>query len=128
MDAIASDHAPHNRIEKEREFDQAPFGILGLETSVSLALDRLLHAGRVDLIRLVSLYTAGPARILNLPRGTLAPGAVADITVLDLDRRVQVDLGALRSKSRNCPYQGWKLRGAPVLTMVGGRIVFDDRA
>ena len=128
VDAIASDHAPHNRIEKEREFDQAPFGILGLETSVSLALDRLLHAGRVDLIRLVSLYTAGPARILNLPRGTLAPGAVADITVLDLDRRVQVDLGALRSKSRNCPYQGWKLRGAPVLTMVGGRIVFDDRA
>jgi len=127
VDAIASDHAPHNPIEKEMEFDQAPFGILGLETSVPLALDRLLHAGRVDLTRLVSLYTIGPARILNIPRGTLAVGAVADITVLDLDRQIEVSVGAFRSKCRNAPYQGWKLKGAPILTLVGGRIVFDGR-
>ncbi len=125
VDAIASDHAPHNRIEKEMEFDQAPFGILGLETSVSLALDRLFHAGLVDLTRLVGLYTTGPARILRLERGTLAAGVAADITVLDLDKSVSVDQGIFRSKSRNAPYQGWKLRGAPVLTMVGGRVAFD---
>jgi dihydroorotase len=128
VDAIASDHAPHNAIEKEMEFDQAPFGILGLETSVSLALDRLLHAGILDLTRLVSLYTTGPARILKLSRGTLAPGAVADITVVDLQRTVEVNQGAFRSKSRNAPFQGWKLKGAPVLTLVGGRIVFDGRS
>jgi dihydroorotase len=127
LDAIASDHAPHNAIEKSVEYDQAPFGILGLETSVSLALDRLLHGKVIDLRRLVSLYTIGPARILNLDRGTLSPGAVADVTVLDLDREVKVDLSAHRSRSRNAPYQGWRLKGAPILTLVGGRIVFDAR-
>jgi dihydroorotase len=128
VDAIASDHAPHNPIEKEMEFDQAPFGILGLETSVSLALDRLFHSGLLDLTRLVSLYTLGPAGILKLDRGTLGHGAVADVSVLDLNQAVEVDRGTFRSKSRNAPYQGWKLKGAPVLTMVGGRIVFDGRA
>ncbi len=128
LDAIASDHAPHNAIEKNVEFDQAPFGILGLETSVSLALDRLVHGKVLDLPRLVSLYTTGPARILRLDRGTLAPGAAADITVLDLAREVTVDLSTHRSKSRNAPYQGWRLRGAPILTLVGGRIVFDARS
>jgi dihydroorotase len=128
IDAIASDHAPHNSVEKELEFDQAPFGILGLETAVPLALDRLLHAGRVDLSRLIALFTTGPARILNLPKGTLAPGATADITVLDLEKRVQVKVGDFRSKSRNAPYEGWTLKGAPILTLVGGRIAFDGRA
>jgi dihydroorotase len=128
LDAIASDHAPHNIVEKSVEFDQAPFGIVGLETSVPLALDRLVRGKVVDLRRLISLYTTGPARILNLERGTLAPGAVADVTVLDLDKEVTVDSSTQRSKSRNAPYQGWKLRGAPILTMVGGRIVFDARS
>ena len=127
LDAIASDHAPHNAIEKDAEFDHAPFGIVGLETSVSLALDRLYHGGVVDLPRLVALYTTGPAGILNLDRGTLAPGQPADITVLDPDRERTVDLAAQRTKSRNAPYQGWKLKGAPILTLVGGRVVFDDR-
>jgi dihydroorotase len=128
LDAIASDHAPHNIVEKSVEFDQAPFGIVGLETSVPLALDRLVRGKVVDLRRLIALYTIGPARILNLERGTLAPGAVADVTVLDLDKEVTVDPSTQRSKSRNAPYQGWKLRGAPILTMVGGRIVFDARS
>jgi dihydroorotase len=128
VDAIASDHAPHNLLEKQVEFDQAPFGIVGLETSVSLALDRLYHAKVVDLARLVALYTTGPAGILRLDRGTLAPGSVADVTVLDLERAITVDLGTQRSKSHNAPYQGWKLKGAPILTMVAGRIVFDARS
>jgi len=128
VDAIASDHAPHNPVEKEMEFDQAPFGILGLETAVSIALDRLLHAGRVDLHRLIALFTTGPARILNLPRGTLAIGASADITVLDLDKRVEVRVSEFRSKSRNAPYDGWQLKGAPILTLVGGRMAFDGRS
>jgi dihydroorotase len=127
VDAIASDHAPHNAVEKSVEFDQAPFGITGLETSVPLALDRLLRKGLVDLTRLVALYTTGPAKILGLERGTLAPGAVADVTVLDLERETVVNLAAQRTRSRNAPYQGWKLKGAPVLTMVAGRIVFDAR-
>jgi dihydroorotase len=128
VDAIASDHAPHNAVEKSMEFDQAPFGIVGLETSVSLALDRLYRGKVVDLPRLVALYTTGPATILNLDRGTLAPGAAADVTVLDLDRDVVVDLSTQRSKSHNAPYQGWRLKGAPILTLVGGRIVFDARS
>ena len=114
-------------MEKSAEFDDAPFGIVGLETSVGVALDRLYQAGVVDLSRLVALYTSGPAGILNLDRGTLAPGAVADVTVLDLDRELTVDLSTHRSKSRNAPYQGWRLKGAPILTIVGGRIVFDAR-
>ena len=128
LDAIASDHAPHNAIEKNVEFDHAPFGILGLETSVSISLDRLVGAGVLDLKRLVALYTTGPAGILGLKRGTLAPGVAADVTVLDLDRKVEVDVSSFRSRSRNAPYHGWKLRGAPILTLVGGRIVFDGRA
>ncbi len=128
VDAIASDHAPHNAIEKNVEFDHAPFGIVGLETSVSLALDRLVRPGVIDLKRLVALYTQGAARILGIGRGTLAPGAVADVTVLDLGKEVEVNVQSYRSKSRNAPYQGWKLKGRPVLTMVGGRIVFDGRS
>jgi dihydroorotase len=128
VDAIASDHAPHNAVEKSLEFDDAPFGIVGLETSVSLALDRLYHGKIVDLPRLVALYTTGPAGILKLPRGTLSPGSVADVTVLDLDRSRTVDLLSQRSKSRNAPYQGWRLKGAPILTLVGGRIAFDGRS
>jgi len=128
LDAIASDHAPHNAIEKDVEFDHAPFGILGLETSVSISLDRLVGGGVLDLKRLVALYTTGPAGILGLERGTLAPGAPADVTVLDLGRKVEVDVSSFRSRSRNAPYHGWKLRGAPILTLVGGRIVFDGRA
>jgi len=127
LDAIASDHAPHNVIEKDVEFDHAPFGIVGLETSVSLGLDRLVGGGVMDLSRFVGLYTLGPANILRLQRGTLDLGAVADITVLDLHREVIVDVSAFRSRSRNAPYQGWKLKGAPVLTIVAGRIVFDGR-
>jgi dihydroorotase len=127
VDAIATDHAPHHPDEKAVEFCRAPFGIVGLETAVALCLDRLVHGGVIDLPRLVELFTSGPARVLRLPCGTLAPGAAADVTVLDLRKTTRVDPGRFRSKSRNTPFAGWKLRGAPVLTIVGGRIVHDAR-
>lgn len=127
VDAIATDHAPHHRDEKCVEFSCAPFGVVGLETAVPLCLDRLVHSGRIGLSRLVELFTIGPARILRLDRGTLKPGAAADVTVFDLDREFTVDRARFRSKSGNTPFSGWTLRGAPVLTLVGGRVLHDAR-
>jgi dihydroorotase len=128
VDAIATDHAPHRAEEKGLPFARAPFGVVGLETAVSLCLDRLVRLEVVDLTRLVELFTAGPARVLRLTdAGTLAEGAPADLTVLDLDRHVVVDPRRFVSRSRNTPFAGWELRGAPVMTVVAGRIVHDDR-
>ncbi len=127
VDAIATDHAPHHVDEKTVEFSRAPFGVVGLETAVPICLDRLVRGGVVGLPRLVELFTAGPARILRLDRGTLRPGADADVTVLDLERRVVVDPSQFRSKSRNTPFAGWSLRGAAVMTLVAGRVVHDVR-
>jgi len=125
VDAIATDHAPHHRDEKCVEFAAAPFGIVGLETAVSLCLDRLVRPGLIDLRRMVELFTSGPAGVLGLDRGRLAAGATANITVLDLEREVQVDPTKFASKGRNTPFGGWKLVGAPVATIVGGRVVFN---
>ena len=127
VDAIATDHAPHHGDEKSVEFSRAPFGIVGLETAVSLCLDRLVHGGVIDLARLVELLAVGPAAVLGLAKGSLRPGADADVTVLDLERGVKVDAARFFSKSANSPFLGWKLRGAPVATVVGGRIVHDAR-
>ena len=127
VDAIATDHAPHHTDEKCVEFSLAPFGVVGLETAVSLALDRLVHAGVLPLTRLVELFTTGPAGILRLDKGTLRVGVDADVTVLDLERTVHVEPSAFRSKSSNSPFGGWTLRGAPVMTIVGGKIVHDVR-
>jgi dihydroorotase len=123
VDVIATDHAPHHADEKTVEFDRAPFGITGLETAVGLVFDRLVHAGRIPLPRAIELLSTNPARLFNLPGGTLAEGSVADLVVLDPDRRVTVDATRHRSKSRNTPFHGWELRGGVELTMVGGRIV-----
>ena len=127
VDAIASDHAPHNADEKCVEFSQAPFGIVGLETSVSICLDRLVHGGVIGLPRLVELLACGPAAVLRIKKGALRVGDDADITVLDLEREVVVRPASFASKSVNTPFSGWTLRGAPVLTIVGGRIVHDAR-
>ena len=127
IDAIATDHAPHHCDEKCVEFSLAPFGIVGLETAVSICIDRLVHAGVIDLARMVELFTVGPARILGLRKGTLQVGADADLTLLDLDREVEVTPEEFRSKSRNTPFKQWKLRGAPAMTIVGGRVVHDGR-
>jgi dihydroorotase len=125
IDAVASDHAPHCLEEKEVEYDLAPFGVVGLETSVPLGLDRLVAAGRIDLKRFVSLYSTGPARILGVPGGALTPGRPADVTVLSTSRVTTVDPKTFLSKSRNTPFAGSTLKGAAVLTIVGGRVVHD---
>jgi dihydroorotase len=124
IDAIASDHAPHHYDEKAVEFDRAPFGIVGLETAVSLALDRLVATGRLPLRRLIELMSTGPARILGVVGGSLAIGAPADITVLAPDLEVIVDPSRFRSKSRNTPFAGWRLRGGVAATFVGGRALY----
>lgn len=124
IDAIATDHAPHPIDEKMREFDLAPFGVVGLETAVSLALDRLVHSRRIGWRRLVDLFSTAPASILNLNRATLRPGAIADITILDPHRAVVVDARKFHSKSRNTPFDGWHLTGAVKATLVAGRVVY----
>jgi len=127
VDAIASDHAPHHSDEKEVEFSLAPFGVVGLETTVSLCLDRLVRQRVVSLRRLVELLSTGPARVLGVPGGTLAPGSPADVTLLHLDRQTTVRAAAFRSKGRNTPFAGWKLRGKPAGTILGGRRVEPPR-
>lgn len=125
IDAIATDHAPHHADEKALEYDQAPFGITGLETAVGLALDRLVHEGVIGLERLVELCSVNPARIFNLTdRGTLRKGALGDVTILDPDLRWTFDVARSKSKSCNTPFDGWTLRGAAVATIVAGRIVY----
>jgi dihydroorotase len=127
IDAIASDHAPHHADEKALEFDLAPFGIIGLETAVPLAIDRLLHGGHVTLPRLVELLAVNPARILGLQAGGLAEGDAANVTVLDLERIAKVDAAGFASKARNTPFHGRKLKGWPVLTIVAGKVVWKAR-
>jgi len=124
VDCVATDHAPHAQSEKEGEYDRAANGVVGLETAVSVLLDRLVRPGSLDLPTLIARMSSGPARLLNLPGGTLAPGAPADITILDLDRELTIDPATFRSKSRNTPFVRWKVRGAPVATIVGGKITW----
>jgi len=124
VDAIASDHAPHHADEKALEFDHAPFGIIGLETSVGLAFDQLVHPGVISLERLVELCSTNPARILALQdRGTFKTGARADVTILDPEFVWTYEASSSKSKSRNTPFDGYQFRGGAVATMVGGRVV-----
>jgi dihydroorotase len=127
VDAIATDHAPHQADEKCVEFALAPFGVIGLETAVAICLDRLVHGGVIDLRRMVELFTVGPARVLRLDRGRLNVGGAANVTVLDPERRWTIDASRFQSRARNTPFQGFELRGAAVLTLVGGRVVHDSR-
>jgi len=124
VDAIATDHAPHHYDEKKVEYDHAPFGIVGLETAVPLSLDRLMHAGRVRLSRLVELLSVNPARILKVAGGSLSEGVPADITIIAPDLKVRIEAAKLRSRSKNTPFDGWELRGGVAATLVGGRPLF----
>ncbi len=128
IDAIASDHAPHSEEEKDQEYDEAPFGIIGLETSFALACTELYHGKVVDLPRLVALMSTNPARILGLPYGTLRQGSPADITVFDPDAAWTVDEREFASRSRNTPFSGWKMKGRVVSVIVGGRVLMRDGA
>jgi dihydroorotase len=127
IDCVATDHAPHALAEKEGEFDQAASGIVGLETAVPVLLDRLVRPGLLDLATLIERLTAGPARLLKLPGGSLAVGADADVTILDLERELTIDPGRFYSKSRNTPFGGWKVTGMPWMTLIGGRVVMWER-
>ena len=124
VDAIASDHAPHTSDEKCFEFELAPFGILGLETTLAVCLEHLVRPGHLALGRRVELLTSGPARVLCLPGGTLSPGSPAHVTVIDLERRWAIEPKEFRSKSRNTPFGGWPVTGAAVRTIVGGKTGF----
>jgi dihydroorotase len=127
VDVIATDHAPHHADEKMLEFDRAPFGIVGLETAVPIVFDRLVHAGRITQARMIELLSVNAARALGVPGGTLTEGAPADITILDPDKPVRVQASALRSKSKNTPFDGWELRGGVAATIVGGTVVYRAR-
>lgn len=125
IDVIASDHAPHHRDEKEVEFELAAHGIIGLETSLPLAL-RLIREAGLALETLVRAMTINPARILGLPAGHLGPGAPADVTVIDPECVWEADPAAFRSRSRNTPFAGWRMAGKARATVVGGRIVWPE--
>lgn len=124
IDAIATDHAPHPGAEKMQEFERCPFGIIGLETALGLALQRLYHSGKLDLSQLIQLFTQNPARILSLDRGTLRAGAAGDLTIFGLDHQWTYDVNQSPSKSRNTPFNGNTFRGGPVATVVAGQIVW----
>ena len=125
VDAIATDHAPHAPHEKQVEFERAAFGITGLETALALAITQLHREHKMPLTRIVELFTAGPARVFDLPhRGTLAPGSFADVTIFDPKKRWTFEASKSRSMSRNTPFDGWQLTGKTVATIVGGKIVY----
>jgi dihydroorotase len=128
LDVLATDHAPHHYDEKEQAFDDAPFGIVGLETALGLVHTKLVLEGRLDLPTLVERMSVAPAKAFNLPGGTLAEGAPADVTVFDPAAKWVVEATRFLSKSRNTPFGGWELTGRPVLTVVEGSVVWEDGA
>jgi dihydroorotase len=125
IDAIATDHAPHTIQEKEVEFDSAPNGIVGLETAFGLGMTVLVEGEVLSLNQLIARLTSEPARIFNLPKGTLSVGAEADVTIVDPTREWVVDSRKFASRSRNTPFDGWKLRGEVLATIVGGKVVWE---
>jgi dihydroorotase len=124
LDIIATDHAPHHYDEKEQAFEDAPFGLVGLETALGLAITRLVEPGVLSLPELVERMSCAPARAFNLPGGTLKVGSPGDVTVFDPAPEWTVDPARFLSKSRNTPFAGWTLRGRAALTVVGGVIVY----
>lgn len=127
VDVFVTDHAPHTLDEKNVEFDDAPFGISGLETAVSLILDRLVNKNIISIQKFIEMASTTPAIILELKnKGKIELGADADLTILNLRKEIVVDVKKFKSMSRNNPFHGWKLRGAPVMTIVGGKIVYSE--
>ena len=125
IDAIATDHAPHSGNDKMQEFEKCPFGIIGLETAMGLALERLVHTGRISLNKMVELFTTGPARVLRFQgRGRLLSGGPADLTIIDTERLWTYDVNRSFSKSRNSPFDGHSFRGGPVATIVNGEFAW----
>jgi dihydroorotase len=126
VDCLATDHAPHHADEKAVEFDRAPFGVVGLETALPVTFDLLVGKHRMPLSRFVALWSTNPARIFRLPGGTLKVGSPADITLFDPEKRATVNPEKFRSLARNTPFAGRRLRGWPVITIVGGKVFRRD--
>ena len=124
IDCLATDHAPHAKEEKDLEFGLAPFGIISLDCALGLYAKALIETGLMDWPDLIARMTLQPARVINSPLGVLATGAVADVTIIDPKRSWTVRVDAFASKARNCPYDGWKLQGRPVATLVGGEVKY----
>ena len=127
VDAIATDHAPHHPASKDVEFDRAPFGITGFETALALGISELVHQGKISLLRLVELFTTGPAHVLGIER-KIAAGAPADLTIFSTSHAWTFRAADSPSKSRNTPFDGRPFRGAPMATIVGGRVVYRREA
>jgi dihydroorotase len=124
IDVIVTDHAPHTVTDKALAFDRAPFGVVGLETAVGLIMDRLVRSGTLSLEQMVRVFALHPARVLGLERGTLAEGTAADITVIDPELEWEVRSSEFLSRSRNTPFEGWRMRGRPAITVAKGEIVW----
>jgi dihydroorotase len=126
IDLIATDHAPHTNYEKDREFDYAPFGIIGLETSLAVTLQTLYHSKEMSLSDVLALMTHKPAAIIKSDRGTLAPGQAGDVTLFDPDATWVLTLADIKSRSANSPWLGQTLTGRVRSTIVGGQVVFGE--
>ena len=124
IDCVATDHAPHTDMEKDQVFAEAPFGVIGMETAFPVLYTDLVLKNEIDLVLLIERMTVAPARILRLDKGTLSVGSDADVTILDLDSERTVDPSKVHSRSHNCPFNGRRLKGWPIATVVGGRLVF----
>ena len=125
VDAIASDHAPHTFDEKDSEFEYAPFGVIGLETSFNVVYDRLVRKGILSVSKMIELFSTNPARIMGLDRrGVIEPGAHGDLTIFDPEKTFKIDNEKFVSKANNCPFHGWKGKGSVVYTITGGKIAY----
>jgi len=127
IDCLATDHAPHRAEEKELEFADAPMGIIGLECALALYIKALVEPGHIDWMKLIELMSMRPAQIVKLNRGTLAKGAAADVTVIDPNQSWTIDSDKFKSLSRNCPFQGWEVKGRTKATIVGGDLKCEGR-
>ena len=125
IDCLATDHAPHRAEEKELEFIAAPYGIIGLECALALYIKALIEPGHIPWMRLIELMTVRPAEILQLKKGTLQDGADADVTIIDPNLSWTIDIHEFKSKSRNCPWNGWQVKGRAVTTIVGGEVKWE---
>ena len=127
MDVISTDHAPHSKEEKEKDLEHAPFGIVGLETSVPLTITNLVKKGYITPLQMAAKMSYNPAQVLGSDKGTLNEKAVADITIIDPDAEYTIDKNTFQSKGKNTPFDGYKVNGKVLYTILGGKIVYEDK-